>query len=506
MATLVSPPAQAASCPVSGFAQEDWDEFGDAHAGGGPIGIMSTAWKMAFNQKLMAPIESLWEGIMPVWPPWGRALTWGSYYGAGGDSMSAPGGWRHVDADGKALVPADVFMVTNRVVANVGFEAYFEQWAAAEGASRVRFAQHTKTPNVEIMGSSLEKFEWVKTGDKWIKRLKAEGSDQEGSEPTPSGGASDAKRTPPPWVTGLGLGGEKEEAPEPEVFDLDAMMSDMEESEPGGAGGVEEDDDPWKRRLGGADDMSKGAAMGDALVEAKEDHGFRGYLMLRRPGSPDEDPPGATYTSFSVWKDKASYKEFLEWEPLDRVDHPRNPQFEAAEEAGAKTYYEGIFTIDVTVQHTPPYPGMTGVVPGCERRRRLTHEAGVAQGSSAAHDGRRVLACPSGVCESEQAWWEEWAQRLDCWWIGTPHKASMHACFGALGLHLARRFEQLVQFRGNAPNTPIPRPRYRLPDTAPPKSTPPTPPPKKPQPRCHSPKTSPPIPHPQYPTLVPQPQ
>lgn len=437
---------------------EMWDEFGESHAGGSPFGIVSSAIKMAATQKQMAPIESEWEGILPVWPPWGRPLTWGSYYGPGGESMSAPGGWRHVKADGKVPVPADVFIVMNRVVANPGYEGHFEQWATAEGEARVRFAQHVNEPKVEIMGSSLQKFDWVKSGDKWIKRPKTDDSGVD-APPAQSSAGPVWEKPPPPWIADLGLKTAKK-TPEPEVFDLNAMLEDLETEgvaedvaeEAADATATDASQTGWdwlQQGAGGADEVVMKAAMGDAAAEAKEDHGFRGYLMLRRPGSPDEDPPGYTYISYSVWKDKASYKQFLEWETLDRVDHPRNPHFDAAEAAGEKTYFEGIFVVDATVQHNPPYPGMTGAVPGCERRRRLAAlDVPFDGGSRLAVEGGSEIACPSGVCRDEQAWWDEWGQRLECWWITTPWKAAMQACYGALGVHIARRFKHFMHPRG----------------------------------------------------------
>lgn len=50
---------------------------------------------------------------------------------------------------------------------------------------------------------------------------------------------------------------------------------------------------------------------------------------------------------------------------------------------------------------------------------------------------------------SEQAWWDEWGKRIECWWIATPHRAGLQACFGALSLVLTSHFEQFVRHRGN---------------------------------------------------------
>ena len=56
--------------------------------------------------------------------------------------------------------------------------------------------------------------------------------------------------------------------------------------------------------------------------------------------------------------------------------------------------------------------------------------------------------------DPEGRWLGEWQARIRCWWIGTPHRASLQACFSALGIHLAERFEALT--RGAAAATPQP--------------------------------------------------
>lgn len=154
---------------------------------------------------------------------------------------------------------------------------------------------------------SCQKYEWIKSGDKWIKRLKSDDSGGD-APPAQSSAVPAGEKTPPPWIADLGLKAAKE-TPEPEVFDLDAMLDDLEpEGEAGVVAEKAEDaaatdasqmDWGWLQKgTGGADEVVMKAAMGDAAAEAKEDHGFRGYLMLRRPGNPDEDPPGYTYISY----------------------------------------------------------------------------------------------------------------------------------------------------------------------------------------------------------------
>lgn len=46
---------------------------------------------------------------------------------------------------------------------------------------------------------------------------------------------------------------------------------------------------------------------------------------------------------------------------------------------------------------------------------------------------------------SEAAFYEQWQGRLECWWVATPYRNGLGACFGALGLHLAHRLERALQ-------------------------------------------------------------
>lgn len=53
---------------------------------------------------------------------------------------------------------------------------------------------------------------------------------------------------------------------------------------------------------------------------------------------------------------------------------------------------------------------------------------------------------------SKDAWLSEWRESIDCWWLATPHRAALQGCMGALGLHLAQRFERAVAaLQGKAP-------------------------------------------------------
>ena len=45
---------------------------------------------------------------------------------------------------------------------------------------------------------------------------------------------------------------------------------------------------------------------------------------------------------------------------------------------------------------------------------------------------------------TEREWWHQWTQTLSCWWIASPWRSGLSACYGALGLALAQRFERLA--------------------------------------------------------------
>ena len=68
------------------------------------------------------------------------------------------------------------------------------------------------------------------------------------------------------------------------------------------------------------------------------------------------------------------------------------------------------------------------------------------------HVGRQLaqLDCLGGACASEREWWDEWGERMSCWWMETPWRTALQACVGALSVHLAQRFEQFMSLRGGA--------------------------------------------------------
>ena len=64
--------------------------------------------------------------------------------------MSAASGWRKVSADGTKEMDADVFVALTKMESpEVGFEAYFEQWAAEERNSFKSFAKSGDALNKE---------------------------------------------------------------------------------------------------------------------------------------------------------------------------------------------------------------------------------------------------------------------------------------------------------------------------------------------------------------------
>ena len=72
----------------------------------------------------------------------------------------------------------------------------------------------------------------------------------------------------------------------------------------------------------------------------------------------------------------------------------------------------------------------------CERRRRLS-------GGGSGTDGPRATGCggAGALCTSEGDFYTEWRQRLECWWLMTPHREALKGCASAFSLLLARRLE-----------------------------------------------------------------
>lgn len=49
----------------------------------------------------------------------------------------------------------------------------------------------------------------------------------------------------------------------------------------------------------------------------------------------------------------------------------------------------------------------------------------------------------AGVASDADAWFAEWRERLECWWVGlpSPARSELASCLGALGLHVGSRFD-----------------------------------------------------------------
>ena len=58
---------------------------------------------------------------------------------------------------------------------------------------------------------------------------------------------------------------------------------------------------------------------------------------------------------------------------------------------------------------------------------------------------RAVGALGEAEVSDRQRWQRMWSERFECWWLVTPHQEALRGCFGALGLHLAHRFEQTTR-------------------------------------------------------------
>ena len=94
-----------------------------------------------------------------------------------------------------------------------------------------------------------------------------------------------------------------------------------------------------------------------------------------------------------------------------------------------------------------PFPAR---VPDRRRLQSATLRRGVA-GASNGGGGRGVGAGGVAVvagsrCAPERAgrlasrgWLESWRERIDAWWMLSPHRDALTSCAGALALHLSSR-------------------------------------------------------------------
>ena len=94
-----------------------------------------------------------------------------------------------------------------------------------------------------------------------------------------------------------------------------------------------------------------------------------------------------------------------------------------------------------------------GAAAVCERRRRRLQSAAAAIESRAIDSrppaaGGAAPACDArGLCRAEAAWFDEWGERLGCWWLSlpVPTQGELSGCLGALGLHLGSRFDAAIR-------------------------------------------------------------
>lgn len=90
-----------------------------------------------------------------------------------------------------------------------------------------------------------------------------------------------------------------------------------------------------------------------------------------------------------------------------------------------------------------------------EAKRQAAAEA--ARTDRCTERRRRRLLGRSLAASSEEAWWDEWHESLACWWVYTPWRAGLQACYGALGVTLAQHFDRFARLRGA--RAPVGEPR-----------------------------------------------
>ena len=116
----------------------------------------------------------------------------------------------------------------------------------------------------------------------------------------------------------------------------------------------------------------------------------------------------------------------------------------------------------------PPLRLDTGVGRRRGRRRQLREAwryGGSAEGASA------LSTCAHSATA---LWSDEWRRRFEHWWLGAPlTSAELHACWGALGLHIASRFDAALSAWRAAASPHEIQPRNRPPGNRPPENRPP---------------------------------
>lgn len=78
-----------------------------------------------------------------------------------------------------------------------------------------------------------------------------------------------------------------------------------------------------------------------------------------------------------------------------------------------------------------------------------TLQAAIAAGNTAEvarllREGARLKETAIGVPETEDAWFEDWSERISCWMEQMPNPEEVQRCTVALSLHLASKLEDTV--------------------------------------------------------------
>ena len=93
-----------------------------------------------------------------------------------------------------------------------------------------------------------------------------------------------------------------------------------------------------------------------------------------------------------------------------------------------------------------PAKGSPGVGPseGAGADHAAAGDAAADECRRRARRDRRRRTSMATAADVEEAWHDEWRERLMCWWLAErAHTEGLGACVGALSMHLAQRFEAL---------------------------------------------------------------
>ena len=312
---------------------------------------------------------------------------WPRTTAVGASAMAAAAGWRtHSDGGLRDLLDADVFVVSERRLSNGGYEAHLEKWAATQHRLFERFATSGDEANRGVLQDHRH----------------------------PSVGGFLSFRPPNPGLRGHML--------------LRRGAADAA-ARPGEEAKINSDD--------GATSRADAGGASSAPFE---------------------------YASLAVFTDRSAWDDFVDWETNDRQQNWQRPTLPPAESVVGtvqRNFFEGVLVLDAAVSPAAPatpWGAISG--DGCtgEHAFRTRRQLGTVSlvsdawplstgGSTAVSTGGSVSTEGSQL---EQAWWDEWSDRLGCFLISTP--PAVHACLGALSLVLARRFEAFARQQALAHN------------------------------------------------------